>query len=183
MNTAERLKIIRGKLTQAEFATALDIHKNTLGRYERGENLPDSELCAKICSIFGVSPAWLLLGEGDMKVSEQAKKSQESEQVCFSAISTDWPFPKIVEELDLEKKERRELAAENRSLYKEKEKLLREKEELLRENGTLREKLARLEGGLRDRGNDKKEADDTEASRFDKKLPLSSSSRRTPLHK
>ena len=34
---------------------------------------------------------------------------------------------------------------ETRSLYREKEQLLREKEELLRENGSLREKLARLE--------------------------------------
>lgn len=55
---------------------------------------------------------------------------------------------RLVRELELEREERRELAADNRRLYREKEQLLREKEELLRENGCLREKLARLEAGL-----------------------------------
>lgn len=54
---------------------------------------------------------------------------------------------KLERDLELETKERRELAADNRRLYREKEQLLREKEELLRENGSLREKLARLEAG------------------------------------
>ena len=49
MNASERLKIIRGDLTQAEFAAKLGIHKNTLGRYERGESEPDFSVCVNIC--------------------------------------------------------------------------------------------------------------------------------------
>ena len=47
-------------------------------------------------------------------------------------------YKKIEEELENERRERRELVNENRQLH-------RDKEALLRENGELREKVARLE--------------------------------------
>lgn len=52
---------------------------------------------------------------------------------------------KLEKELEMERGERRELAAENRRLHQEKEELYREKEELLRENGELKAMVARLE--------------------------------------
>ncbi len=80
---------------------------------------------------------------------------------------------RLVRELELEREERRELAAETRRLYREKEQLLREKEELLRENGTLREKLARLEAerGKRISGHD----DEGDFSLFDEQHSIISS--------
>lgn len=47
-------------------------------------------------------------------------------------------YKKLEEELENERRERRELVNENRQLH-------RDKEALLRENGELREKVARLE--------------------------------------
>lgn len=73
MNTADRIKAIRGNLTQAEFSEKLGIHKNTLGRYERGESEPDLTFCAQVCALFGISPHWLLFGNGPMRVSDSAE--------------------------------------------------------------------------------------------------------------
>lgn len=61
---AERLRVVRGAQSQAAFAAALDIHKNSIGSYERGDTKPDSEFLAKVCALRGVNPDWLLLGEG-----------------------------------------------------------------------------------------------------------------------
>lgn len=66
----DRLKQIRGKLTQDEISSRLDIHAITYGRYERGERLPDAEFVEKVCRTFNVSPTWLILGEGPMSLNE-----------------------------------------------------------------------------------------------------------------
>ena len=64
---SERIKHIRGSLTQTEFAERLGVHKNTVGRYERGDGEPDIGVASKMCSIFGFEPTWLLFGEGPMR--------------------------------------------------------------------------------------------------------------------
>ena len=88
MDIVERLKTIRGTMTQAEFANQLGIHKNTLGRYERGESNPDIVFCAKVCSIFGISPRWLIMGIGDMRedsVTGVATCQQTKDSVMYSS--------------------------------------------------------------------------------------------------
>lgn len=68
LDIAERIKLVRGDLSQDEFSKRLEIHKNSLGRYERGESTPGVDVAEKICSVFGVNPQWFLLGVGSMKV-------------------------------------------------------------------------------------------------------------------
>ncbi|MHB9075595.1 MAG: helix-turn-helix domain-containing protein [Desulfobaccales bacterium] len=68
-----RLKQIRGKLTQEQISTKIDIPVVTYGRYERGEVKPDIEFVEKICMTFNVSPTWLILGEGSMCQNEIAE--------------------------------------------------------------------------------------------------------------
>lgn len=60
----KRLVSIRGQMTQKEFARSLDIHKNSLIRYERGERLPDAWFLMQLREIYGVSPLWFLSGFG-----------------------------------------------------------------------------------------------------------------------
>ncbi len=62
----KRIQQVRGTRSRDEFAEAMGVHKITLGRYERGERLPDAEFLARICTACGVSPSWLLLGEEPM---------------------------------------------------------------------------------------------------------------------
>lgn len=59
----ERLRAVRGDLSQIDFATRLGADKNTVGRYERGERQPDSDYLVRIHSEFGISLDWLLTGQ------------------------------------------------------------------------------------------------------------------------
>lgn len=71
----DRLKLIRGKLTQDDLSKLLDIHLVTYGRYERGERSPDGQFIEKICRVFNISPTWLILGEGPMRLDEALSDS------------------------------------------------------------------------------------------------------------
>ncbi|WP_319023432.1 helix-turn-helix domain-containing protein [Pseudodesulfovibrio thermohalotolerans] len=51
----ERIKVARGELTQAEFAERIGVHKNSLSRYERNANKPDSEFIAALRTKYGIS--------------------------------------------------------------------------------------------------------------------------------
>lgn len=62
----ERLKLVRGSLSQAEFSKRLGIPQVTLGNYERDRNEPKFETLKKICSLFGIKSDWLLFGVGSM---------------------------------------------------------------------------------------------------------------------
>lgn len=67
----ERLRIARGRQSQAAFAAALGVHKNSIGSYESGKTKPDSEFLARVCGVCGVSPDWLLMGEGPYRREEK----------------------------------------------------------------------------------------------------------------
>lgn len=141
---AQRLRLVRGKTPQAEFAAQVGIHKSSWGRYERGENEPVSSDMVKICSICDINPQWLLLGEGSMRPG-----APERECDALNAGRAARPAPRektdasaafcsrcarLEEKLDALDRERLELSQENRQLWKE--------------NGLLRERLARCESRI-----------------------------------
>ncbi len=74
-NIGERIRHLRGRSRLTEFATRFKIHKSTLTRYEKGETQPDASFLRQLCSEFGVSPAWLLLGEGPMRLEQPSEPS------------------------------------------------------------------------------------------------------------
>ena len=127
----ERLRTVRGSMTQSEFASRLRTPLTTLGRYERGTNLPDLEFVINLCTIFGVSPEWLLFGRGDSRSSApDASPPPQGGGLCRQCVL-------LERELRAERAERREVFAENRILNAENRRLLQE-------NGRLREELALL---------------------------------------
>lgn len=65
-----RLKTLRGKQTQAEFADAVGISMRSLSRYENALILPDLETIIKISAKTGVRPQWLIFGEGPKGMSD-----------------------------------------------------------------------------------------------------------------
>lgn len=65
MTIGERLKAIRGEMSQEEFAKDLKVHKNTLANYEAGKRVPDANFLVDVLETYPeIDPAWLLTGEG-----------------------------------------------------------------------------------------------------------------------
>ncbi len=59
----ERIRAIRGKQTQTEFAAVLGVKKqNYISRYERGR-IPSPDLLVRIAEIGQVTTDWLLTGK------------------------------------------------------------------------------------------------------------------------
>ena len=57
----------------------VEISQSSVGVYENESRLPDSKVLTSICNAFAISPAWLLMGEGEMH--------QGQKQVSISADS------------------------------------------------------------------------------------------------
>ena len=74
----ERLKKVRGGLTQAEFAALFGIPQVTLGNYERGRNEPRFDFIKQVCSRFEINVEWLLFGTGDKQESMGHSLAQSS---------------------------------------------------------------------------------------------------------
>ena len=65
----QRLTDVRKTLGYPErppFADLLEMPKDTLGNYERGDREPDSSFMAMYHQRFGVDITWLITGEGEM---------------------------------------------------------------------------------------------------------------------
>ena len=167
----ERLKLLRGKTRQADLAAALGMAQTTLSNYETGRNEPNIETIRIIISHFGVSLRWLMFGEGPMmeETSDPNRTKPPTQQTSSTPLS-DETLASLERELELEREERRELAADNRRLY-------REKEALLLENATLREKLARLEAEQGKRRSIQEDDEENLPPLFDEQRTIRSSSR------
>jgi repressor LexA len=55
-------------MDQADLAAKIDVATRTVQRWEKGEQVPDSNYLMRIAKTTGVVPHWLLAGEGDMFV-------------------------------------------------------------------------------------------------------------------
>lgn len=58
-------------MDQAKLSARLDIATRTLQRWEKGEQVPDSNYLMRIAKHTGVSPHWLLTAEGEMYARAQ----------------------------------------------------------------------------------------------------------------
>lgn len=139
----ERLKKASGADTDTAFASFLGLRQGSISGAKKKRQVPHAWFF-QVAEKTGVSANWLFWGRGPMQISDAIDQDDES------TAKTEYPrevqttptvaqsFSKLEHELEQEREERRELAAENRRLY-------REKEELLKELGELRATVARLE--------------------------------------
>ena len=69
---ASRIRQLRNQkgLDQAKLAAKLDVATRTLQRWEKGEQVPDSNDVLRLAKVTGVSPHWLLTGDGSMMGAE-----------------------------------------------------------------------------------------------------------------
>ncbi len=123
---SDRIKQVRGDMSQDGFAAALGVNKATLGGYERGERIPKLDFAAKLSEKFNISIHWLLNGEGPMhrtsgEVTGEAVVSRQQASATSEALQ---------EELREERRQNHELVAEVRQLW--------------RENGDLKVKIGEL---------------------------------------
>lgn len=60
-----RMRLLRGRLSRQDFANAVGVHSNTIGKYERGDAMPDAFLIYRMCQVGGRSPQWLITGASE----------------------------------------------------------------------------------------------------------------------
>ena len=60
----ERLKKIRGNLSQTAFAKALGVDRQSIARYESGDRVIDANFIFNLMAKFNTDPNWLLTGQG-----------------------------------------------------------------------------------------------------------------------
>lgn len=139
----ERLKKASGVDTDTAFAYFLGLRQGSISGAKKKKQIPHAWFF-QVGEKTGVSTDWLFWGRGPMRISDardqdvEAKVKTEGSRESPPTSPEEGNFSKLERELELEREERRELAAENRRLY-------REKEEVLRELGELRATVARLE--------------------------------------
>ena len=59
----ERIRHVRGSLSQAEFSGRMAVHEQTLGKYERNVRLPDAAFLERLHRLFDCDINWLLTGK------------------------------------------------------------------------------------------------------------------------
>ena len=110
----KRIKKLRRTLdlTQQEFADRIGSKRNTVAKYESGDNSPSAAVVSLICRTFDVNETWLRTGEGEMFV----EKSRMDTIAEFAAdlFNTDMKFKRDLIEV---------LAKLDESSWKELEKI------------------------------------------------------------
>ncbi|MBE8611506.1 transcriptional regulator [Morganella morganii] len=82
-----RLQIIRGEMTQSEFAKLLGIGRTTLIRYESGERIPDAMFLQMLVLKFNIDPSWLLLGIGLAPEQKQISSEKQALLDAYDGMS------------------------------------------------------------------------------------------------
>jgi transcriptional regulator with XRE-family HTH domain len=59
----QRLRDVRGAMSQAEFADQLGVAPPSISNYETGKRLPDAKFISKLVECFNIDPTWILLGK------------------------------------------------------------------------------------------------------------------------
>lgn len=77
-----RLVELRGDATREDFASALGVHANTIGNYERGDRQPDTDFLGLLRERVGVDINWLITGEGKA-AAKPAVRGQTPGQVTI----------------------------------------------------------------------------------------------------
>ena len=96
----ERIKELRKvlKLTQQEFADALNIKRGAVANYEIGRNAPIDAVVSLICKTFNVNEEWLRSGAGDMFL-ELPEEDEEAAYVSELLEDSDNDLYKLIKEI------------------------------------------------------------------------------------
>jgi transcriptional regulator with XRE-family HTH domain len=70
MGIENRIKIIRGKLSQKEFGKKISVSQSAVQLYEKG-SIPKGDVLLSIHKEFGVDINWLLTGNSNTQLNEK----------------------------------------------------------------------------------------------------------------
>lgn len=84
---SERLRALRGTMTQEEFSVLLEISRPTVGFYENGTRIPDALVLRRIANRYHVSIDWLL-GLSDTPAIEHPSSSPTDFTQELAALTT-----------------------------------------------------------------------------------------------
>lgn len=60
----KRIKHIRGRITQDEFAEKVGVHRSSIARYEKGLGKPNTDFLDALYNHYNINPLWLVSGKG-----------------------------------------------------------------------------------------------------------------------
>ena len=66
MSLGERIKEVRGSMSQKEFGDKFGVTANTLRGYENDSVSPGADFIVRICKEYSIDYSWLLVGEGQL---------------------------------------------------------------------------------------------------------------------
>lgn len=91
MTLGERIKKARkGKYSQAELAELINVHENTLRRWELGERTPDADVIPKLAQCLGVSVSYLMGEEREDDASPESGFLSIRKMPAPSTRSSKW---------------------------------------------------------------------------------------------
>jgi transcriptional regulator with XRE-family HTH domain len=100
---AQRIRFLRGALSQSTFADRLGISQTDVSRYESSTRTPPITLLTSIAKEFHVSLDWLVFGDRDQSpqtvVSEPSLQSNEDKQLMILIRQLDRKDRTLIKEL------------------------------------------------------------------------------------
>ena len=77
MNFGERIKFIRGSLSQEDFGYLFGVHRTTVHAWEYNEIMPGEGIIKAFFMLFNVNLNWLLSGKGEPYFTDLKQPNKE----------------------------------------------------------------------------------------------------------
>ena len=98
LGIGKRIREARGHTPLTIFAQSLDVHKNTVIRWEKEENYPDIKLVRMMCETYHIDPAWLIMGKPLQNIDTEKYLATITRMVdTLDKMGIDLPTAKKVE--------------------------------------------------------------------------------------
>lgn len=81
MAISDRIKYIRGGLTQKQFADKLGVSLGAVQHWEINNQVPKGDILVRFMEVFGVNINWLLTGDGERYLNSSTPKHRENSSV------------------------------------------------------------------------------------------------------
>lgn len=93
---SSRIRVAREnkELDQGTLSKKVDVATRTLQRWEKGNQVPDSNYLMRLAKFTGVRPEWLLTGEGEMYLSQPSRSNIipfQKDQLLKNVVLVDIP--------------------------------------------------------------------------------------------